>query len=105
VEASKFLLKHQILLNEVKMSKKNKTPMNEETFNNRKKYLLEEIDRYISENKHKDFVIKLKNILDRYTYNNRLDEKGFLGHVIVDQTPDFKDPLFNAISDFDYKIS
>jgi hypothetical protein len=91
------------------MSKKNKIPMTKEEFYEKRKFLLEGLNKYITENKYKgydsEFVLRIKDILESYTHENRLDMKGVLGHIIVDQTPDFKDPLFNAISDFDYRIS
>jgi hypothetical protein len=86
------------------MSKKNKPPMSEDFFNNRRKYLLEELNKYILENKHKNFAIRLREILSVYNYNNRLEKKGFLGHVIVDQAPNLSDTLFDSLIEFDHNI-
>lgn len=57
-----------------------------------------------------DFASK-KPILDYHChinpkeiYENRLHSKGVLGRIIVDQSPDLTDPLFNALVKFDHEI-
>ena len=86
----------------------NKKEMTEKEFYEKQDNLIRDLNKYILEKKYKgynnDFVLRIKNILQSYTYENRLHSKGVLGRIIVDQSPDLTDPLFNALVKFDHEI-
>lgn len=62
--------------------------MNEALFNKTKKELMDLIHSYLNENNttrtNKIEFTKILEILNQYTFENRLQKKGLLSHTIID---------------------
>lgn len=84
--------------------------MTEAEFNKQKSELMALIekhskDEFYSSEENQNYVLKLKIILDMYTYDNRLEKKGFLGHFAMDSGPIINDILGATLTKFDLNIT